>query len=77
MGLTALYLDTSSGLREAIVFYQSLGFKDAPFDPSSVQDPEIAHPPVIMEKAQWTGSVSGLAAIQTDLSAHGSTPAIR
>ncbi len=51
MGLLSLYLDTSSGLREAIAFYQSLGFKDATFDPSSVQDPEIAKHLVIMEKS--------------------------
>ncbi|MEM6482247.1 MAG: GNAT family N-acetyltransferase [Pseudomonadota bacterium] len=50
MGLSALYLDTSSGLGEAIAFYKSLGFHDAPFDPSSVQDPEIAKHLVIMEK---------------------------
>jgi ribosomal protein S18 acetylase RimI-like enzyme len=51
MGLSALYLDTSSGLLEAIAFYKSLGFQDAPFDPSSVQDPEIARYLVIMEKS--------------------------
>ena len=51
MGLSALYLDTSSGLREAIAFYRSLGFENAPFDPSSVQDPEIAQHLVIMEKS--------------------------
>jgi len=50
MGLIALYLDTSSGLREAINFYAVRGFNEAPFDPTSVQDPEIAQHLVIMEK---------------------------
>lgn len=50
MGLSGLYLDTSSGLHEAIRFYKSLGFTDAGFDPSSVQDPEIARHLVFMEK---------------------------
>lgn len=50
MGLPALYLDTSSGLHEAIAFYTSLGFKDAPFDLTSLQDPAIARHLVIMEK---------------------------
>ncbi|PUB11872.1 GNAT family N-acetyltransferase [Yoonia sediminilitoris] len=51
MGCSALYLDTSAGLKEAIAFYRSLGFDDAPFDPTSVQSPEIAKYLVIMEKA--------------------------
>ena len=58
MGCSALYLDTSAGLREAIAFYRSSGFADAPFDPSSVQDPQIAQHLVIMEKpldAEATG----------------------
>ncbi|MEM1284302.1 MAG: GNAT family N-acetyltransferase [Pseudomonadota bacterium] len=50
MNLSVLYLDTSSGLHEAIAFYRSLGFQDAPFDQASVQDPEIARHLVIMEK---------------------------
>lgn len=50
MSLSALYLDTSSGLRESIAFYKSRGFEEAPFDPASVQDPEIARHLVIMEK---------------------------
>ncbi len=50
MGLSALYLDTSSGLREAIALYRSIGFVDAKFDPSSVQDPETAQYLVILEK---------------------------
>ena len=51
MGLSALYLDTSSGLKEAIAFYAGLGFEEAPFDPASVQDPDIARHLVIMEKS--------------------------
>lgn len=55
MSLSALYLDTSRGLNEAVAFYKSLGFEDAPFDPSSVQDPEIAQHLVIMEKPLVSG----------------------
>ncbi|MEL7012432.1 MAG: GNAT family N-acetyltransferase, partial [Pseudomonadota bacterium] len=51
MGIDTLYLDTTRGLTEAIAFYQSLGFVDAPYDPASVQDPDIAAHLVIMEKA--------------------------
>ena len=50
MNIPSLYLDTSSGLLPAINFYKSLGFTDAPFDPTSVQDPDIARHLVIMEK---------------------------
>ena len=50
MGLSALYLDTSSGLQEAMAFYRSIGFEDAPFDPSSIQDPDVAQHLVILEK---------------------------
>jgi|AACY02.2.fsa_nt_gi Acetyltransferases len=50
MGCSALYLDTSAGLREAVAFYRTLGFEDAPFDPASVQDPEVAKHMVVMEK---------------------------
>lgn len=50
MKCSALYLDTSAGLRDAILFYRSLGFLDAPFDPTSVQDPDIAKSLVILEK---------------------------
>jgi len=50
MGLSALYLDTNSGLREAITFYKTIGFTEVSFDPSSAQDPEIAKFQVFMEK---------------------------
>jgi N-acetylglutamate synthase-like GNAT family acetyltransferase len=50
MGLSALYLDTNSGLKEAIAFYKALGFIEVAFDPSSAQEPEIAKHQVFMEK---------------------------
>lgn len=50
MGCTALYLDTSATLVEAIALYRSMGFVDAPFDDASVQDAEIARHLVILQK---------------------------
>lgn len=50
MGCMTLYLDTTTGLPEAIAFYRGLGFVDAVFDPDSVQDPAIIAHLVFMEK---------------------------
>ena len=50
MGLSALYLDTTSGFPEAIALYRSLGFDDAQHDATSVQDPTILEHLVFMEK---------------------------
>ncbi len=49
MGLSALYLDTNSGLWEAVSFYKAIGFTEASYDPSSAQDPEVAKLQVFME----------------------------
>lgn len=50
MGLSALYLDTTTGLPEAITLYRTLGFVDATFDADSVQDPNLLPFLVFMEK---------------------------
>ena len=50
MGLSALYLDTTTGFPEAIALYRTLGFEDAQHDAASVQDPAIIEHLVFMEK---------------------------
>ena len=50
MGLSALYLDTTTGFPEAIALYRTMGFEDAQHDTASVQDPAIIEHLVFMEK---------------------------